>query len=216
MKSNSPKFMILFNGPPRSGKDTAADAIFENFLESARVKNTTPMDRAIKAMFNMTDDEFLYYREAVKDTPQALFKSLSMREILISMSEDWCKPLMGDDVFGRIVADRFLPDKPLLVCSDSGFEAEAVPYIKKLGADNMLLVRIHRDGCNFSNDSRSYLSLEKYGVPCVDLMNSGTVDDFQNEVVSLVSTHYEGIFKWTLPLTLPGLYEQNQISSTLR
>lgn len=192
MPNISSKHMVLFNGPPRVGKDTAADAVLENFPGSERVKNTTPMDRALQAMFNLNNIEYRLLRETYKDDPHPIFGGKTMRQVLISMSEDWCKPFFGKSVFGKIMVSRFLPDSRLLVCSDSGFEEECVPYIEKLGAENILLIRVHRTGCDFSNDSRSYLDLAKYGVTSLDVNNNWSMGAFQNAVVDLVSKFIAG------------------------
>lgn len=44
-----------------------------------------------------------------------------------------------------------------MVFSDSGFQSEMEPLIEQFGIDNVVLVRLNRDGYDFSGDSRSYL-----------------------------------------------------------
>ena len=54
--------------------------------------------------------------------------------------------------------------------TDSGFVPEAVPIVKMFDAENCTLIRVHRKGCDFSGDSRSYIDL---GVKTIDVENPG-------------------------------------------
>ena len=38
-------------------------------------------------------------------------------------------------------------------------------------------MKIHREGCSFEGDSRSYISLDEYGVATLELDNNHTLED---------------------------------------
>ena len=64
--------------------------------------------------------------------------------------------------------------------TDSGFGPEALPIIKMFDPENCTLIRVRRDGCDFSGDSRSYVDLP---VKTIDVKNAGnSVAAFQLEL----------------------------------
>jgi len=71
-----------------------------------------------------------------------------------------------------------------LVIPDSGFAEEVFPIVEEFGEDNILLLRIHRKGCDFSRDSRSYLhNMVKNEV---DIHNDFVVETFHHELHEIV------------------------------
>jgi hypothetical protein len=176
--------LILFNGPPRSGKDTAADRLVHSF-GAYSFKFSAPIKAAIRATFGLCDDE-VEYAESIKSESTALFHGNSYRETQISFSERWMKPTFGIDVFGYIAARSLRlsiandPGRGLYVCSDSGFAEEAEPVIEVFGRENVLLVYVHRDGCTFAGDSRSYIELP--GVSHITLENNATLEEYHQAV----------------------------------
>lgn len=162
--------VILFNGPPRSGKDTAADTAVELLGRRAlKMKFADAVKAGTHVSYGISDVRPDYF-ELVKDEPCEDFFGLTPRQAYIHHSETYMKPLHGQDVFGRIMVKRMqsMPAE-IAVVSDSGFIAEAKPVIDLVGAENVFLVRIHRVGCDFRNDSRSYIELK--GVTTLDLKN---------------------------------------------
>lgn len=180
--------LVLFNGPPRSGKDTAADYLVET-RNAYSFKFSAPVKAAIKATFDLHEEE-VEYIESIKSEPTTIFNGLSYRQAQISFSEDWLKPTFGQEIFGRLAAQRLRkairqgPDQSLYVSSDSGFASEAYPVIKVFGPENVLLVRVFRDGCDFTGDSRSYLDLK--GVSTVTLTNCASLKEYRRSVVELI------------------------------
>lgn len=177
--------LVLLNGPPRCGKDTAAQGLAQ-FCKIHVVKNTAPMDAAIKAFFGFTDPEWTFAREKGKDIPMLRLNGLSLRQVLISFSEDWAKPKFGTGIFGTLGVKALEPDA-LNVCSDSGFESEALEYLKALGASNIMLFHIGRKGCSFDGDSRSYIQVP--GVTPVPVSNNTSPE-------ALAKTIYQHILHW--------------------
>lgn len=180
--------LILLNGCPRCGKDTAADYLVSE-LGAHAFKFSRPIKDAIKAAFQLSDVE-VDALEAAKSESAELFSGMSYRGIQISFSEDWLKPNLGQDVFGRLAARHLsriikcYPNNQLFVSSDSGFAAEAEPVVDIFGPENTLLICVYRDGFSFEGDSRSYIDLP--GVTRVSVTNNGSVSEYQDAIRNLV------------------------------
>lgn len=170
--------VVLFNGPRHSGKDTAAIRCVRTF-EAHHFKFSGPIKAAIKAAYSLADAD-VEYLESIKTEPCSLLMGKSYVEVQISFSEDWVKPFWGVEAFGHLAvrglqaAIKEDPAQGLYVSSDSGFAQEAVPVVNLFGAQNVLLVKLIRDGKTFEGDSRSYIELP--GIATVTLLN----DDFQS------------------------------------
>lgn len=179
------KRIILFNGPPRSGKDTAADCIYSNNPMIHWFRLSAPLKAMVLALFGY-DSTVMQFIEAHKDERLSQLEGFIYRELQIWLSEDCIKPKFGPDIFGKIAAHRVDRAYSLLhMCSDAGFAEEVVPLVNLVGADNVLIVQIHRDGCNFDNDSRSYITVP--GVRTIKLMNEGKLVDYQYAVKAVVN-----------------------------
>lgn len=119
------------------------------------------------------NDANMRYMEANKELEIAWCNDLTWREMQISMSEDWAKKAFGEAIFGHL-ACRFFNEPSgmhMTAITDSGFRVEAEPVVRLVGAENCLLVCITRDGCDFSNDSRTYIDLTDLGVKRVGISN---------------------------------------------
>jgi hypothetical protein len=184
----SPK-LILFNGPRHSGKDTAALYCASRF-NAYHFKMSRPLKDGIKVFFNLSDEE-VDYLESIKTEPSFLLFGSSYVNVQISLSEEWAKKKFGPFVFGNLAANliraeiKKSPNQELYVCSDSGFMTEALPVIDLFGKKNTLLVKIHREGKDFSGDSRSYIDLN--GVQTIDIENNGNVEEYHQTLDDLVS-----------------------------
>jgi hypothetical protein len=183
------KKLILFNGPRHSGKDTAA-LHCEKTFGAYHFKMSGPIKAAIRAMFELCQDE-VDYLELVKVVDSSLMLGNSYVNTQISFSEDWAKQFFGIDVFGKL-AERHIrkafetyPDQKLFVCSDSGFDHEALPLIDVFGRENVLLVKIHREGKTFDGDSRSYISLS--GVPTLTVINVA-INSYNIDIEDIVTS----------------------------
>lgn len=118
---------------------------------------------------------------------------LSIRQAMIYVSEIVVKPRWEQDWFGqeRVRKIKMFEESldeylKLLFCDDScAFVEELVPLIEYLGQENILLIRIHRDGFTFDGDSRSYIP---NGVIAntVNINNDGTEIQFLEEVEHVV------------------------------
>lgn len=184
-----PRKIIFLNGPPRSGKDTAAKFIQREYMHAPHyatlLKFSKPLKDGCRALYDISDDELREF-EQDKETPRDKLLGQSWRQAQISMSEDYMKPVFGSDVFGRLLFRRFreMPTG-LGVISDSGFEEEAVPLLQAYGPENCLIVQLQRDGCTFVGDSRSYWELPD--VTRVEVNNMFDLEMFEQQIVRIVS-----------------------------
>lgn len=159
--SNNPTFVVLLNAPPGAGKDWMADILCKDY-GFQKLKMTTPMDRALQTLLGMTDAEYHFYREVWKDEPDARFNGRTFRQVLIDFSENFCKPNFGEDFFGGRGAMHVLKNPGHYVVSDSGFQTEVDTFIRDVGPEKCLLVRLEAEGCTFDGDSRGPVT----GVAC--------------------------------------------------
>jgi hypothetical protein len=167
--------IVLLNGPPRVGKNTAANilrmASNENSLVLGFLHHLKRMCHAIylgeKGWFLDPD-----YFDVVKGEPFEYLAGKSWRQIYIHYSEVVIKPLHGDGWFG----DRFIDavresTAQSIYVPDSGFRGESERVVAAFGSDNVRLIRLHRHGCTYEGDSRSHIDLRDLGVACSDVIN---------------------------------------------
>ena len=168
--------IILLNGPSGSGKDTLADAIED--YRTKKIKFAEPLRRLVIAALNLDNtDQAGIWLEHNKNVPNDSLMGMTPREYMIWMSEKCYKPRFGKAVFGRIAVDRirvFDSIYDIFTVSDSGFDSEAQVLVDEFGSNNIMLVHLHRDGCTFMNDSRSYIELDH--VRQVDIFNDFSID----------------------------------------
>ena len=164
------KKLVLLNGPPRCGKDTVGQMLVER-LPGYRVdKFARKLKDLCHCLYGICGLPHSHY-ELCKDEPRAEFLGLSPRQVYIGLSERYFKPMHGLDVFGRMLLEDYRSfDGPGLIITDCGFNDEVPPMIEHFGAASTLLVRLRRDGRDFSGDSRGYLLLD-HMVQTLDLYN---------------------------------------------
>jgi hypothetical protein len=154
--------VILFGGPSRSGKDTSAQFIIDAYGKHKvkHYKFAEPLKNAVHALYglNVPMDHF----ERTKDYPNEIMNGLTPRKEYMKFSENIIKPTYGKDFWGRIAARKiaeYLQDY-MTVVSDFGFREELVPLSATIGSENIVVVNLYRDGCDYSNDSRNYVNCD--------------------------------------------------------
>nr|UWI32967.1 MAG: phosphomevalonate kinase [Bacteriophage sp.] len=153
--------VIILNGPAGCGKDTLARALVEMGFAKGVASFKNPMfNIAMAALGPDAYHEFLdgYDDRARKEKPEGFLNGLSRRQFMIAISEQFIKPVFGDDYFGKYLAGRLPDGNEVFVVSDGGFASEVAPIVA-VGHD-VRIVRLHRGGYTFEGDSRGYL----YGV----------------------------------------------------
>lgn len=147
--------IILFNGPPGSGKDHAADYFKQHGFKHLSFKYQLYTETI--RYFDVDTEWFMngYNDRSQKEVKSAQLDNMSRREAMIHVSEQIVKPKNGLDYFGRLVAGEIDIRKNYCI-SDGGFIDELIPVVEKVGNDNFILVQLTRDGHDFSSDSRRY------------------------------------------------------------
>ena len=148
--------IILFNGPPRSGKDAGADYFKKNY----GWKHLSFKYQLYKETCNYFGCDYNWFMNryddrSVKEVPHMDLGHMSCREAMIYVSEEVVKPKRGLDYFGQLVANEIDLTKDYAI-SDGGFVDELIPVVEKVGSKNFVLVQLTRDGEDYSSDSRRY------------------------------------------------------------
>jgi len=155
--------IILLNGPPRSGKDTAAEFITLMVGNSKvqHIKMSRPMKAALRLIFGFTMAEVRELEENKDQGNGPEFADLSYREMQIKLFEH-LKETYGPEVLGRIFIrhDRHTMKRHTVV-SDAGLTVEIEPIVEAYPYKDIGLIQIRRPGCNFDNDIREYIGPHK-------------------------------------------------------
>lgn len=187
------KKIVLFNGPPGSGKDTAA-MIAENDFWCCEIMEFKQKLFSIALEISGMDYHvwFSIYNNrkdkgrANKETPLPELGGLSQRQFLIKISEEWVKPVFGERYFGEAAAKAVAESSNILFFfSDSGFMEEVYPLFDLVGKYDVLLVKLYREGCSYEGDSRNYLPEEEF-INVAHITNED-IEDFQRDVLEVVS-----------------------------
>jgi hypothetical protein len=203
----SQKYVVLLNGPPGCGKDTVASHLVQ-YLQFGRMKFAAPIKRMAAALLDMDvaalerhkDAEFEILCKEIEtilpsvigyeDAKQYEYGPRdTLRQLLIRISEEYLKPTYGNTFFGRIAVRELRRSAyPLIVFTDSGFNDEAATVTRAIGRGNTILIRLHREGCDFRNDSRSYLR----GVAGEerDIENNGSINHTAAQVAVAIRNHF--------------------------
>jgi hypothetical protein len=190
--------IIIFNGPPGSGKDEAASYFKQRGFKHVSFKHV--LFKETIEYFGVPRDWFMqnYNDRKIKERPEKALRGFSRREALIHVSEEVIKPVEGLDFFGRCVANEIEEGKDYAI-SDGGFIEELTPIINKIGTGNIVLVQLTRDGCDYSTDSRRYFDgnlikeyvlnhqtpikkqhvlPHKFAISTYRIHNNGAIEDF--------------------------------------
>lgn len=185
------KIAILLNGPPRAGKDTAVAALESAFGPHAEtLKFTRPIKDLTHSRFGLdcSHDAF----EDLKDVPLPEFGGMTPREAYIDTSAK-LKAERGDDAVCRLFVEAIdACNASLILNPDAGNDMEAEAVAEALGADRVLVIRIHRDGHYFSQCCRTWISSPSLHI--VDVTNrEGERRVFESEVVALSRAFVETV-----------------------
>ena len=195
------KKIILLNGPAGCGKDTGSDLLKEIYQESLfQYKMALPLkeachkllglegslealehlkERPIKFLVNKNYNNFISPVKLVNNAGE-----MTLRQFYIHVSENLMKPMFGIEIFGKLAVENIKNNKcKIVTISDSGFEDEARPIVREFGSDNVVLVKIFRDGKTFAGDSRGYIDLP---VTTFELSNNGSLEQLKQNLQSII------------------------------
>lgn len=158
-------FGVVLNGPPGCGKDTIANLIARNGAFIKRQFKDALYEHTAK-YFQVDLDKLIHYasdRELKDSKSLAGLGGRTPREALIYASESIYKPRYGKQYFGDVEArgveelSRRVDGNLNVIYPDGGFPDEVVRVGDAF--DCILIIRLHRNGFDFSNDSRDYIYL---------------------------------------------------------
>lgn len=191
--------IILLNGPPGSGKDTAALHIREQFNRSSLPypdcfldRFSMPNKRAFAATVGAycSPDGIVQDWEEIKNDPHILLNGRSYRNWQQDFSERFMKPLYGEDIFARLLINRIHDvvdeDCPnaFFVIPDSGFQVEVDALARMRDIWDMHLIRITERG-TYEGDTREFV--EPFpGMPFTIIPNKGSESTFKELVATTI------------------------------
>lgn len=193
--------VIIFNGPPNSGKDAACDVVQMALTTTERpiieLKFKTKLYQLTAEVHSIPFHDFVHMAtdRELKELPDPTLDGLSPRQAMIKMSEVCIKPVYGNQYFGRAVARdiKFIRKtmNAAIVCSDGGFASELEPILTDIENVDLHVVRVHRPNCSYAGDSRSYLTHSMFPeefaskITFHDIDNTSTLEDYERAVVAL-------------------------------
>lgn len=157
-------YIVAFNGPPRSGKDTLAE-LLANHMDQQGVgimvvpeSLSLPLREIAYAMTGWTGPTDGPNYESFKTTQFQAFNFIDGRHVMIDVSERFLKPVYGIEIMAELLRARNENIGPaVLLVRDSGFQIEVDPLIRWVGPKNLCIVTVNRDGTSFDNDSREWV-----------------------------------------------------------
>lgn len=187
-------YIIGFNGPPRSGKDTVATALMD-LLDNEGVTSIPIHRQALAATMrdgaaailgmNLTDKQY----SEIKDQPLEVLNGATFRRFMIDMSETFVKSVYGQDFWSRLMYTRnqIWWDKipSILIITDIGFNDE----VKFLCEHSRLYlnVQLSRKDTDFGIDSRKYCwGAPEYGGYNFALDNDESPEDAAQAVAKIM------------------------------
>ncbi len=185
--------VVVFNGPPSSGKDTLTMHLQANtgVTHSAFKIKLIEVALVISGVDSLTWERWY---AADKEVARPELWGRSCREFLILVSETMIKPSLGSDYFGVAAAQVIHKNHEALsdcgVCfSDSGFDDELAQVVQEVGSENVVVVQLHRSGTNFKGDSRAYLKRENFpGVLFIQQQNDRPAEVVAGELIETLAS----------------------------
>jgi hypothetical protein len=185
MTSTSEKIGFLLNGPAKAGKDTAAKALAGVLGDRCEVfKITQPVKAHAHKLFGL-DVAYDHY-EVLKDIPQPEFGGLTPRQVYINTGNG-LRAEFGEDITLRLFVETLARSTtPVVIHGDCGGDLEAEGVADHLGVDRVVVIRVHKEGHDFANDCRDWVSSDRLEV--VDIVNvADRQDEFENAVVAVAA-----------------------------
>lgn len=191
--------IILLNGPAGSGKDTIAKLLKElGTVQQVNAFKEPMFDIALVASgIGAVNPQAWWDRYNDRDTkekPWGLLGGMSCREFMIHISEKFVKPVFGDGYFGKQLALKYINRDAgidTIAVPDSGFDSELAALSESVGPENILIVRLWRDGYTFDGDSRNYVTALK-GNHVIDIT---LVDGYPSQAVGQITCVLNAINK---------------------
>lgn len=153
--------IILINGPPRAGKDTAAMIMVRNLRVARHHKLSSPLKSGIIKIFSLSGRDAKDVEEN-KDVPLEMFHGATYRRAQIDLFL-MLKDTYGPEILGELAVRR-MKDMAAghVIISDAGRDDEIIPLMDKYGSKAIYFLFVSRPGCMFTNDVRHKLRPEQF------------------------------------------------------
>jgi hypothetical protein len=183
-------YVIGFNGPPQSGKDSLTRLLVKE-VESRHkefpileVSLSTPLRKIAYSMTGFRGNLDGPDYESFKTTEFPQYGGITGRQLLIDVSERFLKPCYGQEIMAKLLMaslPSWMYDVPSLVLiRDSGFQVEIDPIIHRVNPQNFLVCQVHRPNHTFHGDSREWVTHPLHAMNTI-IHNSGPVEDLEIE-----------------------------------
>lgn len=194
-------YIVGFNGPPYSGKDTLARMLAEHMdsrkvvVSVVEVSLSTPLRRIAYQMIGQN-----YLPNHIGCLDYGKFKEThypqfgcSGRQLMIDVSEKYLKLCYGQSIMANLLLADFRDFHGVLLVRDSGFQCEVDPLVDAVGADNLYIARVTRPGSTFVGDSREWVYHKHEG----RISNGGSLDLLRTKAAKLYE-HLVNQMGWKL------------------
>lgn len=186
-------FILGFNGPPKSGKDTLAVALEKLLAESApdlqvhRLALAATMRAGAMAILGMTGGDKFY--SDIKDKPLGVLNGETFRRFMIDMSEVFVKKVYGRDFWSRLLYSRnqtwWNKPKQILLVTDIGFQEEVQFFCEH--STHTVICQLDREKLDFSSDSRGYVwSAAQHGGANFAYSNNETPEEGAERILKVI------------------------------
>lgn len=167
------KYLIMLNGPPRSGKDTVSEYLTKIISDSEIIKFTKPVKDITHRNLSLNVNHDYY--ENLKDTKLPEFNGLTPRQAYIQTSERF-REEQGQNAVSKLFVEAVgLSKSKLVINPDIGYDFELEAVLEDIPLENCLLIKVEREGHDFENDCREWIPDEKI------LCESRTLSNYNKE-----------------------------------
>lgn len=157
------------------------------------------LDLLYRSLGLSTYKDIIEWSATHRPNPRSYELILSPREAMIYISEVVIKPRKGDDYFGVARCSKICEGDIILDASASSFPNkstgeltwdEGTPLKSLIGSENILLIRVHREGYTFEGDSRNYIE-DTVDLKGVDIYNDSTEKVFLDKNYQIIKQWLE-------------------------
>lgn len=147
--------ILILNGPPNCGKDTAASFIHDALrdYDCVHEKFSKPLKTIVPAIVGESSMQLEMTKEDVIEQFGLSYRQMQI-QVYQKLSEVFSESWLGYAMCSRIEAS----EDNLFVISDGGRNADIQPVVSRFGVSNICIMQIMREGCSFEGDIRSYIS----------------------------------------------------------